>query len=201
MPDTSAGSVAAAVAVAAAAAGGPSLPGSANPLPSGAPDTRRASTGDKGMPYYEKIRKDLRDMLQRKKLLDRNLAVLEDQIAKFEATYLDETPNGNIIRGFDNYIKGTAARRRNAIGDADRVFSMSSATSLKAAQQESETTSSQSQSASASTPSINQTDQKPPLLKKKTIKRRKGEDGSESPSDVETPGPKRVRISFSRQPT
>ncbi|KAF8424662.1 histone acetyltransferase subunit NuA4-domain-containing protein [Tirmania nivea] len=153
------------------------------------------------MPYYEEIRKDLREMLQRKKLLDRNLALLEDQIAKFEATYLEETPTGNIIRGFDNYIKGPAARRRNAIGDADRVFSMSSATSLKVAQQEAEASSSQSQSASASTPSTNQTDQKPLLQKKKTIKRRKGEDGSESPSDVETPGPKRVRISFSRQPT
>lgn len=198
MPDTSAGSVAAAVAVATAAA---SLPGSANPLPPGAPDTRRASTGDKGLPYYEKIRKDLRDMILRKRYMDKQLAAVEDQIAKFEAAYLDETSHGNIIRGFDNYIKGPAARRRNAIGDADRVFSMSSATSLRAAQQEAEATSSQSQSASASTLSTNQTDQKPPLPKKKTIKRRKGEDGSESPSDVETPGLKRVRISFSRQPT
>lgn len=243
MPDTSAGSVATVVAVAATVASGSSLPNSTNvnPVPSGAPDTRRASTGDKGIPYYEKIRKDLREMLQRKKQLDRNLVRpspipppcpispntlsvshrrcmsiiltfsphpppphqvhLEDQIAKFEVTYFDDTPNGNIIRGFDSYIKGTAARRRNAIGDADRVFSMSSVTSLRAAQQEAEVTSSQSQSVSASTPSINQIDQKPPLPKKKTIKRRKGEDGSESPSDVETPGPKRVRISFSRQPT
>ena len=38
------------------------------------------------------------------------------------------------------------------------------------------------------------------MLKRKSFKRRKGEDESESPSDVEVTGPKRVRISFSRQP-
>ncbi|KAI5786458.1 histone acetyltransferase subunit NuA4-domain-containing protein [Peziza echinospora] len=165
--------------------------------PSAIADSRRGSTTDKGMPYYDKIRKDLREMLQRKKVLDRNLSVLEDQIAKLESSYLEDTPNGNIIRGFDNYIKGTAARRRNAISDSDRVFSLSSATSLKNSQQDD---SSHTQSASASTPTA-EVSQKASLMKKKSFKRRKGEDESESPSDVETPGPKRVRISFSRQPT
>ena len=32
-----------------------------------------------------------------------------------------DTQNGNIVRGFDNYIKGTVARRRAAISDADRA--------------------------------------------------------------------------------
>lgn len=50
---------------------------------------------------------------------------------KFETSYLEDTQNGNIVRGFDNYIKGTVARRRAAIGDADRVFSMSSWTYMK----------------------------------------------------------------------
>ncbi|KAF8477422.1 histone acetyltransferase subunit NuA4-domain-containing protein [Kalaharituber pfeilii] len=200
MPDAS-GSVS--TAVGAAAGGASSIPTGSAPQSIGTPDSRRASIVDKGMPYYDKIRKDLREMLQRKKVLDRNLSALEDQISKFEASYLEDTPNGNIIRGFDNYIKGTAARRRNAIGDADRVFSMSSATSLKVRPPTShmpQESSSQSQNASASTPSTD-ANQKPSLVKKKTFKRRKGEDESESPSEVETPGPKRVRISFSRQPT
>ena len=72
MPDTSAGSIAAAVAAAVAPVV-PSLPAGSLPQPSATPDARRASTADKGMPYYEKIRKDLREMLQRKKILDRNL--------------------------------------------------------------------------------------------------------------------------------
>ena len=57
-------------------------------------------------------------------------AVYEENIAKCELTYLEDTQNGNIVKGFDNYIKGTAARRRNNIGDADRIFSHSSLTSV-----------------------------------------------------------------------
>lgn len=53
----------------------------------------------------------------------------EENIAKCEITYLEDTQNGNIVKGFDNYIKGTAARRRNNISDADRIFSHSSLTS------------------------------------------------------------------------
>ena len=58
-----------------------------------------------------------------------------------ESTYLEETTAGNIIKGFDNYMKGssttgggggagggagTSSRRRGGITDADRIFSNSS---------------------------------------------------------------------------
>lgn len=47
-----------------------------------------------------------------------------------EATYLDSTPSGNIITGFDNYMKGTsgaaAQRRKMGSTDQNRVFSRSS---------------------------------------------------------------------------
>lgn len=67
-------------------------------------------------------------------------AGIESAIAQFESNYLEETSAaGNIIRGFDNYIKasstattstntggGTATRRKGGISDADRIFSRSS---------------------------------------------------------------------------
>ena len=47
-----------------------------------------------------------------------------------ETTYLDSTQGGNIITGFDNYMKGTsgAAAQRRKVGPAEqnRVFSRSS---------------------------------------------------------------------------
>ncbi|KAI9886407.1 MAG: hypothetical protein M1823_001796 [Watsoniomyces obsoletus] len=61
-----------------------------------------------GIPYYEKLRRDLRETLQRKRVLDKTLSTLEDQIYKIENAYLEETSAGNIIKGFDNYIKGSS---------------------------------------------------------------------------------------------
>lgn len=61
--------------------------------------------------------------------------MIEENIYKYENQYLEETSAGNIIRGFDSYIKGSAtgsggatggSRKRAGISDADRVFSRSS---------------------------------------------------------------------------
>jgi len=67
---------------------------------------------------------------------------LEDNILRVETQYLEETSAGNIIKGFDNYIKGaattttaggagTATRRKAPISDADRIFSRSSTSFLR----------------------------------------------------------------------
>jgi chromatin modification-related protein EAF6 len=69
---------------------------------------------------------------------------LEDNILRIETTYLEETSAGNIIKGFDNYIKGaatttttagagTATRRKAQVSDADRIFSRSSSSFLREA--------------------------------------------------------------------
>ncbi|KAL0257440.1 hypothetical protein SLS55_008253 [Diplodia seriata] len=96
------------------------------------------SEATRGMPYYEKLRRDLREALAKKRVLDATLNTIEENIYRAETGYLEETSAGNIVKGFDNYIKGStastaggagagnAARRKAAINDQDRIFSRSS---------------------------------------------------------------------------
>jgi len=57
---------------------------------------------------------------------------LDDAIYKKETEYLEDTSYGNILIGFDNYIKGSSStalgggRRKAGVDDTNRVFSRSS---------------------------------------------------------------------------
>ncbi|CAK7219998.1 hypothetical protein SCUCBS95973_004007 [Sporothrix curviconia] len=83
-----------------------------------------------GMPYYEKSRQHLKELLQNRKTLERQLHTREETIAQKESEYLENTASGNIITGFDNYIKGitgaAAQRRKTGITEANRLFTRSS---------------------------------------------------------------------------
>ncbi|PSN63472.1 NuA4-domain-containing protein [Corynespora cassiicola Philippines] len=103
-----------------------------------------AADASRGMPYYERLRRDLRESLNKKRVIDSNLMQLEENINRIETAYLEETSAGNIIKGFDNYIKGaatttttsgtgTATRRKAPISEADRIFSRSSSSFLREA--------------------------------------------------------------------
>ncbi|KAF9221677.1 NuA4-domain-containing protein [Gyrodon lividus] len=81
---------------------------------------------------YERVKDELSKMLMKKRAADRQLAQIELTIYNLETAYLTDTATtGNIIHGFDGYLKptqGAAARRKYEIGDADRWFSSSSGT-------------------------------------------------------------------------
>ncbi|KAK4231766.1 chromatin modification-related protein [Podospora fimiseda] len=98
-----------------------------------------------GLPYYEKKRQELKALLAKRRAIDRQLQQEEERIYAKETEYLESTPSGNIITGFDSYTKGTpansaavaAARRKGGGGGAglngldqmiekNRVFSRSS---------------------------------------------------------------------------
>jgi len=102
------------------------------------PSGSKADDASRGRPYYDKLRKDLKETLEKKRELNKNMANLEATIARAEHTYLEETSAaGNIIKGFDNYIKAsagagssaaasTATRRKGGVNDQDKIFSNSS---------------------------------------------------------------------------
>jgi len=95
------------------------------------PDTSSADA--RGRPFYDQQRELLAASLRKKEILIKKLALLENSIISKEADYLEGTPNGNIITGFDSYTKGTgagagAARRRGQVQEVHKVFSSSSVT-------------------------------------------------------------------------
>ncbi|KAI5815409.1 histone acetyltransferase subunit NuA4-domain-containing protein [Pyronema omphalodes] len=165
-----------------------------------------APSREQAIVYYDRIKKQLRDLIHSKRHNDKQLSIYEENIYKAETAYLEETPNGNIVKGFDNYIKAAAPRRKTNFNDQDRIFSLSSITYAAKLQSEES-----APVTAASTPTVPdlprlQTQNAasrtaaPSTNKKNPNRKRKVEDDeSASVSEVETPGPKRVRISFSGQ--
>src|SRR3954452_18059902 len=81
-----------------------------------------------GQPFYDKSRAHLKDLIRRKAALERNLSNQEDAIFKKETDYLEDTPHGNIIIGFEGYTKGIGAQAGQRRGmqravEGNRVFS------------------------------------------------------------------------------
>ncbi|EME38492.1 hypothetical protein DOTSEDRAFT_140665 [Dothistroma septosporum NZE10] len=112
-----------------------------NVPPGSAQAASASATADQpGRPYYESLRGNLRQTLEKKRRLDEQLGALEEQIYKQEGLYLEETASsGNIVRGFDGWVKGVQVGRNSAddkryrgrVRDEDRVFSRSSVTWMR----------------------------------------------------------------------
>lgn len=106
-------------------------------VPPNTSTTNAAVADQPGRPYYESLRVTLRQSIEKKRKLDEQLAAIEEQIFKAEGAYLEETANsGNIVRGFDAWVKGVQVgrgddRRRGRVRDDDRIFSRSSVSWMK----------------------------------------------------------------------
>lgn len=87
-----------------------------------------------GQPFYDRTKQHLKDLLRRKQALERNLLATEEMIYKNETEYLEDTPAGNIIVGFEGYTKGSSGaaagggRRKGNVVEGNRVFSRCSVT-------------------------------------------------------------------------
>ncbi|KAI1404664.1 NuA4-domain-containing protein [Hypoxylon fuscum] len=95
------------------------------------PGAGGAANGDQqaGLAEYNKQRQNLKALLAKRKQQDRQLAQLEQNIVDLEAKYLGNTRFGNIVKGFDNYIKGTSAaaqRKQGELKEEDYIWSRSS---------------------------------------------------------------------------
>ncbi|KAI0304267.1 histone acetyltransferase subunit NuA4-domain-containing protein [Multifurca ochricompacta] len=76
-------------------------------------------------------KKELVQALMKKRALDKQLAQIEVQMHTLEGQYLVETSahsGGNIIHGFEGYLKNQMTKKRYELSDADRLFSTSSLT-------------------------------------------------------------------------
>ncbi|OAA73198.1 Histone H4 acetyltransferase, NuA4 complex, Eaf6 [Cordyceps fumosorosea ARSEF 2679] len=82
------------------------------------------------MTEYKKSQARVRELVEKRRLLERRLNQVEEGIAQKESAYLENTLSGNIITGFDNYMKGiggaAAQRRKTGPMEQNRVFSRSS---------------------------------------------------------------------------
>ncbi|KAI0769041.1 NuA4-domain-containing protein [Trametes elegans] len=84
---------------------------------------------------YDAAKRELLQAIAKKRNLDKQLAQIEVQIYNLESSYLTETAShsgGNIIHGFDGYLKNQpSGRRKYEISEPDRIFSTSSTTYKK----------------------------------------------------------------------
>ncbi|KAI1416051.1 NuA4-domain-containing protein [Hypoxylon sp. FL1857] len=95
------------------------------------PSTGGVANGERqaALTEYNKQRQNLKELLAKRKQQDRQLAQLEQTIVDLEAKYLSNTRFGNIVKGFDNYIKGTssaAQRKQGELKEEDYIWSRSS---------------------------------------------------------------------------
>jgi len=71
------------------------------------------SDATRGIPYYEKLKRDLREIIQKKRLLDKNMAALEEQIYRLEGSYIKGSSAAGATAG--TVSGGTSIRRKGTV--------------------------------------------------------------------------------------
>lgn len=92
------------------------------------PELKRAAPDSPSaeLETYEKLKRNLRALVQKKKKIDSSLEQIEEEIEEREDEYLQEASAGNVSKGFDQYTKSSQNRRKSVLSDKDRIFSQSS---------------------------------------------------------------------------
>jgi len=80
------------------------------------------------------VSNELKRLMEKKGTVEQKLLGLEKQIYALEGSYLQDTKNiGNILSGWDSYLgaRGTTIKKPLKFKESDRLFSLSSVSSLK----------------------------------------------------------------------
>ena len=101
-----------------------------------APPSNQPSAPDSPSASLAQPRQELEDLLNRKALVDEQIANIERQIYFLEGSYLEDTAvQGNVIKGFEGYLTSRAIggldKKKGRFKETDRLFSLSSSTYQK----------------------------------------------------------------------
>ena len=84
---------------------------------------------------YVELKNKLIQQILKKQELTRKLTTLEDSIYQKEIDYFEESPLGNIVKGFENFSKtsggGGTNKRKIVYSEDDHIFSLSSVNYIK----------------------------------------------------------------------
>ena len=93
------------------------------------------SKSEPTLDQYTQLKNQLTQQILKKQDLDARLLALEESIYDKETDYFNESTYGNIVKGFDNFAKslsGSSSKKKMVYTEDDHIFSMSSATFVKA---------------------------------------------------------------------
>lgn len=85
-----------------------------------------SSAQDPEREAYIRLSKSLKELINKKLSIDNELDDIEDRIYVEEGAYLQDASAGNVVKGFDQYIKSNQTRRKSMLVEQDRIFSQGS---------------------------------------------------------------------------